>query len=62
MKSFFFFSGTLWRGIITAWMRTQRGGITTWTWPASRTTPPDSKVSESRLCLKQRFLKEIEVI
>lgn len=42
------------------WMRIQRGGIITWTWLASRTTPPDLKVSEGRLwvCPKQQCLLE----
>uniref|UniRef100_G3P126 Protein naked cuticle homolog n=1 Tax=Gasterosteus aculeatus aculeatus TaxID=481459 RepID=G3P126_GASAC len=30
---------------ITVWTRTQRGGITTWTWLVLRTTPPDLRVS-----------------
>lgn len=29
---------------VTVWMRTQRGGIITWTWQVSRTTLPDLKV------------------
>ncbi|XP_047218140.1 protein naked cuticle homolog 2-like isoform X2 [Girardinichthys multiradiatus] len=38
---------------ITAWMRTQRGGITTWTWLALRTTRPDLKEPTQSSLLKR---------
>lgn len=38
---------------ITAWMRTQSGGITTWTSPVLKTTPPDLK---ARFCCSFELL------
>lgn len=44
------------KGTIIVWMRTQKEGITIWTWLVLRTTLPDLKVS---FCVKNKILVEM---